>query len=200
MTYWIGGSPCAGKSSVAALLAGTYGLRYVQCDAGTGARMARMAGSGLPAYDELTGLSTCERLARPPEQQCAREVAFYTEQFPFLLAELPARADLLVEGADLLPALLAGHGVPDERSIWLVPTPEFQVRHYARRPWVGAYLADCPDPAAAFGSWMQRDIRFAAHVRSTAAAIGGRVIVVDGTGTVAATAAEVARHFGLRPR
>jgi predicted SpoU family rRNA methylase len=47
---------------------------------------------------------------------------------------------------------------------------------------------------------MQRDIRFAAHVRATAAAIGGRVIVVDGTGTVAATVAEVARHFGLRPR
>jgi hypothetical protein len=55
--------------------------------------MARMAGCGLPAYDELTALSTGERLARPPDRQCAREVAFYTEQFPFLLAELPDRPD-----------------------------------------------------------------------------------------------------------
>ena len=198
--YWIGGSPCAGKSSVAALLAEQYGLRYVQCDAGTDDRMRLMAGRGLPAYDELTALATCERLARRPQWQCARVIDFYAEQFPFLLASLPGDPARLVEGADLLPELLAGHGVPPEQSIWIVPSAEFQVRHYAQRPWVDTYLAGCPDPAAAFDSWMQRDVRFAAHVRRTAAELGRRVIVVDGTGTLAGTAAEVAPHLGLRPR
>lgn len=196
--YRIGGSPCAGKSSVAALLAQTHGLRYVQCDAGSGDRMRQMAGQGLAAYDELAALSTCERLARTPQWQCDRAVGLFHEQFPFLLATLPDRADVLVEGADLLPELLGDH--PVDAAIWIVPTPEFQVRHYTARPWVADHLAGCPDPAAAFASWMRRDMLFAEHVRAGAAAIGGRVLVVDGSRTVAAAADEVARHFGLRPR
>ena len=31
-TYWLGGSPCAGKSSVADLLAERYGLTVYRCD------------------------------------------------------------------------------------------------------------------------------------------------------------------------
>jgi hypothetical protein len=69
--YWIGGSPCAGKSSVAATLAARYGLRHVECDRESDDRLARMAGRALPAYNELAALSTCERLSRAPEDRGA---------------------------------------------------------------------------------------------------------------------------------
>lgn len=197
--YWIGGSPCAGKSSIAALLAARHGLRHFECDAGASSRMDRMAGLGLPAYDQLAALDTCARLARPPEWQVELEVAFYGEQFRFLLDELPDEVPLLVEGADLLPALLAGAGVPLDRSVWIVPTAGFQLRHYADRPWVGPYLATCPDPAAAFDSWMQRDVGYARHVRTTAEQLGGRVITVDGRHPLEQTASLVEQHFGLSP-
>ena len=195
--YWIGGSPCAGKSSVAAVLAARHGLRHVACDEGAPARMDRMA--GLPAYEELVALDTCARLARPPDRQVELTLAFYAEQFRFLLDELPAGGPLLVEGADLLPSLLGGAGVPLDRSVWIVPTPGFQRRHYAGRTWVEPYLAGCPDPAAAFDSWMQRDVRYARHVRATAEERGARVIVVDGGRTIEQVAAVVERHFGLSP-
>jgi hypothetical protein len=197
--FWIGGSPCAGKSSVAELLAARHGLSHFACDTGSAARLVRMSGRGLPAHDELAALDTCTRLGRSPQRQVELTLAFFAEQFGFLLDELPAAGSLLVEGADLLPVLLAGLGVPLDRSVWIVPTAGFQRRHYAGRSWVGPYLAGCPDPAAAFDGWMRRDILFARHVRETAEQLGGRVIVVDGEHTIEQTAAVVERHFGLSP-
>jgi hypothetical protein len=196
---WIGGSPCAGKSSIAGLLAARQGWTHFECDAGTEPRLARMKGQGLLAYERLTGLTTCERLARSPRWQVDREVEFYHEQFDFLLDELPTGCPVLAEGADLLPELLHRIGVPMDRAVWIVPTPEFQVRHYAARPWVKPYLAGCPDPAAAFDSWMRRDMLFARYVRSAAEAVGGRVIVVDGSEPVTENVRLVAQHFDLRP-
>jgi hypothetical protein len=183
--WWVGGSPCAGKSTVARLLAARHGIEHFECDAGAAARR--------PTDDLTTG----ERLARPPRWQADREVAFYRAQFGRLLSELPA-GPALVEGADLLPSGLHELGVPPTRAVWLVPTPDFQRRTYATRDWVAPYLSECADPAAAFESWMRRDVLFADHVRATAA--GYRVIVVDGSRTIAETAEIIEDHLSLRPR
>jgi hypothetical protein len=195
--YWIGGSPCAGKSSVAALLAARHGLVHFECDAGADSRLTRMARRRPPAFAELTELGTCERLARPPQWQASREVTFYHEQFDFLLEEIPSSPRVLVEGADLLPELLRRLDVPPERAIWIVPTAEFQLSHYRLREWVVPYLKDCPHPAQAFANWMRRDVLFAEHVRRQAAEVGGTVIVVDGSRSVDEIAGAVGDHFGL---
>ncbi|MGX6601827.1 hypothetical protein ACWKSP_06790 [Micromonosporaceae bacterium Da 78-11] len=197
--WWLGGSPCAGKSSVAALLAARHGIRHFECDAAAGARRAT---ADLRVADPSTAdlrvadLSIAERLARSPQWQADREVAFYRGRFGFLLDELPP-GPTLVEGADLLPSCLHELGVPPGQAIWLVPTPAFQRHWYATREWVGPYLSECPDPAAAFENWMRRDIIFADHVRSTATAAGYRVIVVDGSRTIAENAEIIERHLSL---
>jgi hypothetical protein len=146
----------------------------------------------------VTALTTCARLARPPEWQFELVRAFHLEQFGYLMAELPD-GGVIAEGADLLPESLAGAGVPMERAIWIVPTPEFQRRHYAARSWVEPYLAGCPDPAAAFENWMRRDALYARHVRLSAERAGGRVLVVDGARSLEDTVSAVEQHFGLRP-
>jgi hypothetical protein len=184
--FAIGGSPCAGKSSIARLIAARHGLSLFECDAGAEARRARM---GVRPDD------VGRRLARPPRQQADREIEFYRAQFEFLRAELPAAG--LAEGADLMPELLHRAGIPMNRAIWIVPTPEFQRRFYAGREWVAPYLKDCADPAQAFENWMQRDILFARYISRTAADLGGTVLVVDGSRTIADNAALVERHFGL---
>jgi hypothetical protein len=198
--YWIGGSPCAGKSSVAAMLATRHGLLHVECDVGAEQRLAKMSGHQLAAYEDLSALGTCRRLARPPQWQAERELAFYREQFDFLLAELaalPAERPAIVEGADLLPDLLQRIGVPMDCAVWMVPTPDFQLRHYAMREWVPAYLQGCPDPEQAFHNWMRRDVLFAKHVRELAASVGGRVIVVESGESLEEAVGIVERHFRL---
>jgi shikimate kinase len=183
--FWIGGSPCAGKSSIARLLAARHGLRHFECDAQL-----------TPPADP----DKCGRLARPPEWQAAREIEYYREQFGAVVASLPPDDRVLAEGTDLLPELLAGHGVPVNQAIWIVPTPEFQLRHYARREWVAGYLAECADPVRAFDNWMRRDMLYADHVRTQAAALGATVVIVDGAASLEENAALVERHFGLYGR
>ncbi len=198
--YWIGGSPCAGKSSVAAKLATRHGLLHVECDVGAEQRLAKMSGQELAAYEELSKLGTCGRLARPPEWQAERELAFYREQFDFLLTELaalPAEPPAIVEGADLLPDLLQRIDVPMDRAVWMVPTPDFQLRHYGMREWVPAYLRDCPDPEQAFQNWMRRDVLFGKHIGELAASVGGRVIVVENEESLEEAVGIVERHFRL---
>jgi hypothetical protein len=114
-----------------------------------------------------------------------------------VLDELSAAEPAIVEGADLLPDLLQRGGVGLDRAVWMVPTPEFQIRHYAAREWVSEYLKDCADPSVAFKNWMCRDVLFAERVRDLAATVGGRVIVVDGTVSIEDTTWAVAEHLGL---
>jgi hypothetical protein len=87
--------------------------------------------------------------------------------------------------------------VPMSRAVWMVPTTAFQLRHYAMREWVPAYLQDCADPEQAFGNWMQRDVLFAEHVRKSAEEMGGRVLVVDSTESLEVAVGIVEWHFGL---
>ena len=177
--FWLGGSPCAGKSSIARLLAARHGIEHVECD-------AVMAAQRTPEF------------SRSPGWQVDREVAFYRARFGRLLTRLPA-GPALVEGADLLPSCLHELGVPPSRAIWLVPTPAFQHHWYGARDWVAPYLSGYPDPAAAFASWMRRDELFAEHVRATAATAGYRVIVVDGSRTIPETAEIVEAHLSPAP-
>jgi hypothetical protein len=197
-TFYIGGSPCAGKSTIADLLARRHDLHAFHCDEGAEPRLALVRRSPSQAIRQLVARPHCDRLSRPPAWQADQEVSFYREQFPYLLEELrTAPGPGVAEGADLLPELLHQAGIPFARAVWVVPTPRFQLEHYARRPWAHDDVAACPDPAAAFANWMERDALFAGHVAAQAARLGGKLLVVDGSRPVDEVAAEVARHFGL---
>ena len=196
--FWVGGSPCAGKSTIADLLGARHGIPVVHCDDGALPRWRRVRAQASPVLTELTELSDCERWTRPPAWQAEKELLYYREQFPLLLAELAAvEAPFIVEGADLLPELVVEQGVPLSRGVWVVASPQFQLEQYARRDWARTLVAPCADPVAAFHGWMERDILFASAVAESALRLGGTVVVVDGSRSVAAVAAEVATHLGL---
>ena len=97
----------------------------------------------------------------------------------------------MVEGAALLPELLAARRVPPEEAVWIVPSEEFQRSHYRRREWAWPLLAGLDDPEAAFDRWMRRDIRFAERVAEQAHDRGYRVIVTDGSVPAAGLAASL---------
>ncbi|GAB2576359.1 hypothetical protein Aab01nite_13160 [Paractinoplanes abujensis] len=177
---WIGGSPCAGKSTVAALVAESVGWPLYSCDDAFD-RHAAVAG---PAMRKVTTMPIGERLAQPVDVQVEDVVRACREQFPLILADLPPAA--VVEGAALLPSLLAGLPVPPADAVWLVPTPAFQRHHYARRRWARDLTRGLPP--SAFDRWMERDERFAARVAAEARDRGYRVLTVDGSFDVQTTA------------
>lgn len=199
--YYIGGSPCSGKSTVAEALAARYGLTYFKADDFLDDLIAEGAAAGLPVCERIRRMTAEENWMRAPEVQCREELDFYAEVHHLLMQRLNALdAQLVVaEGACLLPQLMHDLGILSRQYIAITPSRDFQVSRYRERPWVPHVLRDCSDRGAAFVNWMARDALFAGEVRRQCARLGYASLLTDGDVCEADRLAQVARHFGLEP-
>jgi hypothetical protein len=198
--YWLGGSPCAGKSSIADTLVTSRGMTLYRADDAFSAHTEKITAGQQPIFYKVTHYSSEQLWMRPVEQQAAEEVALYREEFALILEDLlalPATKPILAEGAALLPACVAPLLQDPRHAIWVVPSVEFQLHHYAQRVWARDVVKGCTQPEQAFQNWMQRDIRFARHVIQEAQRLKQRVLVVDGMRSLVETTAEVRHHFSL---
>ncbi|MBE0695698.1 MAG: hypothetical protein IH586_02135 [Anaerolineaceae bacterium] len=197
--YWVGGSPCSGKSSIATALAAKYGWEYYSCDDAFYRHWKMVNAEDQPVFTRVMRLDQEVLWMRPVEQQVREEIEIYREEFPFILADLqalPRTRPVIAEGAALMPELVLSYLTQKERYIAIVPAAAFQLEHYSRREWITEHLNACSDPQQAFRNWMERDIRFAIQVRARAEESGLRTIVVDGERTIDEIRADVERYFG----
>ena len=197
--YWIGGSPCAGKSSVAQTLAHLYGLSVYACDAKTPDHLQHAQYDLQPTMHRIARMGWEQIWMRPVEELLHDALRFNHEEWDLFLEGYLAHPSQypVVEGAVLLPELVAPLLSDPHRGIWMVPTEAFQRHHYAQRPWIQSILQDCSNPKAAFENWMQRDARFAQVVMGQAQERGLKVMVVDGSMALADTVRVVAAWFAL---
>jgi 2-phosphoglycerate kinase len=198
--YWIGGSPCSGKSSIAAGLAAAYGLRVYHCDDAYFRHAKIINQQEQPVFYKLTRCTSEELwLKRPVKQQVQEEIELYREEFPLILDELlTLPKPFLAEGAALLPECVAPIVQHNPRkAIWIVPTAKFQRSHYEQRDWARQVVQDCSAPEQAFNNWMQRDASFARYVAREARIQNMRVLTVDGSRTLEENQAFVERYFQL---
>ena len=197
--FWIGGSPCSGKTSITRLLARRYGLAEYHCDEEfTGHQQRATPGSEPRLHGLIT--QTCDEIwMRTLAAMVEHEIALYGEEFPMILADLLALAPtpVLAEGTALLPQHVQAALGGGRQAIWIEPSEGFQRREYPRRAWIQEVLRTCSDPRAAFANWMNRDVAFAKVVTQHARDLGMRVIVVDGRHSMEQNAAIVAEYFGL---
>ena len=199
--YWIGGSPCAGKSTVAQALADRYNLHYYPCDAWFPDHQRRASLIHQPTLQRLAALSSDEIWLPPVVEQVARVQAIYGEEFAMILDDLralPTDRPILAEGAALMPSLVLPYLAQRQQAIWITPTPGFQRTHYAQRPWIYDVLRACTDATQAFQNWMARDEAYAALINDQATAAGLRLLQVDGQQTSDALTVLVAAWFALR--
>lgn len=198
--YWIGGSPCAGKSTIAQTLAERYRLHYYQCDSWFEIHQQHAHPARQPFLHRLARMA-CDEIWLPPvAEQVARVQAIYTEEFAMILTDLqalPCTRPILAEGAALLPACVLPHLAEQCHAIWLTPTSAFQRFHYAQRPWIHDVVRNCSDPAQAFENWMARDEAYAHWINQQTAALGLSLIQVDGQQTISDLMEDVANQFGL---
>ena len=197
---WIGGSQWAGKSTVAGMLAERFGLTHYHYDYHSArghedrriARQFRSEGAATERDFERIWVT------QSPEQMAADAHRDFAERFDFVLDDLRALVTpvpIVADGWGLRPELVvAATGAP-ERMVVLVATDDFRRRQATHLPRAGAVHAEVSDPAAAQRNRLERDRLLAADAARRAGDLGVRVIEVDGSHDVRATAEAVTAHF-----
>jgi hypothetical protein len=199
---WLGGTPCSGKTSVTKLLAEQYAVQVYHYDWHEKTHIARSDPERQPFLHAGGTLTMDERwLQRPVETMAAATLAAWQERFEFVTADLlglPRTPPILAEGPGLLPDCVAPLLTSPQQAIWLIPTEAFKRATQPKRG--GAPANQTSDPARAYDNVIALDLRLAAHVKEQAGDLGLTVLDVDGTHSLAETAALVAVHFALAAR
>lgn len=198
--FYIGGSPCSGKSTVAEILTKKYDLFYFKVDDDLERYTALGAEKDYEICQKQLAMSAEETWMRDSAVQCCEELQWYREIFEFVVSEMEritSKKPILAEGAAFLPELMRQMQVSQARYLCIMPTREFQVFHYRKRKWVPHVLEGCSYPEKAFENWMERDALFAGAVRKQCRCAGYRTLVTDGGRTADEMAKEAAVHFGL---
>jgi hypothetical protein len=178
---WIGGSTCAGKSTIAERLAERYQLPAYFFDRREPFHIYRSIPEQQPHLIGFMAMTMDERwVLRSPEAMALHTIASWsTERFPMVLDDLssmPAEAPIIAEGPGLFPQQVAPLLTRPNQGIWLVASRDLieQVRH--ARPGLARMTSD---PERTMRNIIDRDILIADHVRQGAQTLGLPHIEVD---------------------
>lgn len=199
--YWIGGSPCCGKSTISEILAKDYGFEIYKCDDHLEKYAEIGFENGVEIMKKVKSMNSDETWLRNVDEQVEDEFEFYREALKIIVADLEKNyrgKRVLVEGAAILPEFVNNLGVDNSHYVCMVPTRAFQIEKYREREWVKHYLADCSQPIQAFENWMKRDAQYAEHVAQSAKNYNMNVIVVDGSHSIEENYARVKQLFDLK--
>lgn len=181
--YFIGGSPCSGKSTIAERLVEEYKFYYFKLDDFLDKYMQRGKQDGKEFISQACAMSADEQWMRNPKEQNDAEIKIYKEMFEYVLEDL-GRIDnsmtIITEGAGFLPELMKEIGISAAKYICITPTREFQYSKFQERPFVPYVLAECNNKKEAFVNWMERDVLFGEHARKNARLFGYKTLIVDG--------------------
>jgi 2-phosphoglycerate kinase len=196
--FWLGGSPCAGKSSISEIIASRFGLDVYHVDEAFEVHAQRFDPILHPALTKWSASSWDQRWMQPVDSLVQQVIACYQEHFTLILEDVlsfPKGKPLLVEGTALLPRLVARVLSSQSRAIWVIPAADFQKAHYSARAWAKSAVAQCSNPEVAFQNWMLRDCRFAAWIEAEVSALQFSFLKIDGNRTIRENAAAVVAHF-----
>src|ERR1700674_6046136 len=104
--FWLGGSPCAGKSSISEILASRFGLDVYHVDEAFETHLQRVDPVRQPALMKWRESSWNERWMQPIENLVQDVIACYQEHFALVyedILKMSKEKFLIVEGAALLP-------------------------------------------------------------------------------------------------
>lgn len=197
--YYIGGSPCSGKSTIAEIVSKKYDLHYFKVDDFLDKYTKMGASKGYKICKKQERMNAEETWMRAPLIQCAEELEFYEEIFEFVLADLEKieAKGILTEGAAYLPKLMKKMNISKDRYLAITPGKDFQISHYRKREWVPYILEECSDKEKAFSNWMDRDIMFAREVQRQCNEEQYVSIINDGSIELNELVDIVVSHLGL---
>jgi hypothetical protein len=193
---WLGGPPCSGKTSIARILAGRHDLRAYHADAHTWEHHDKAVERRYPAAARTESLGPDELWLADLDGLVAHSLEANEERCRLMLEDidaLPYSPLIVAEGTPLFPWLVADRLASRDHAVWLVPTAEFQRARLQERP--GTEWKRTSDPPRALENRIRRESAVGERIEQDARKRGLRVLRVDGSRGLSATAAAVEELF-----
>lgn len=198
--YFVGGSPCAGKSTICEIISKKYNLCYFKVDDYLEKYMKKVALNNETLCKKNLSMTTEEIWMRNPTIQKDEEFGIYKEIFDDVINDLEKiNCDnaIITEGCAYLPTLIKELGFTDNKYLAIIPTKEFQVTHYQERQFVPYVLDGCSNKEKAFENWMERDFLFSKEIERQCESNKLKIMINDGTTNLDDMVNEVVTHFGI---
>lgn len=202
---WIGGSPCAGKSTIGHTIARTHVFLGYHLDPMSRNHMARRLAAGDAKLAAFLKMTMDQRWLERSEEELVQEVleSWATEcrlAIEDLLA-MPKEWFIVAEG-NFFPECLSPYLSSPHQAIWLVPTATFceQIRRHrnaeqAKRRAQHGVANEGSDPERRLRNLIQRDSWLANYVKQQAEKLHLPVYEVDGSHSLDEMTALVEKHF-----
>jgi hypothetical protein len=193
---WLGGSPCAGKSSISDALAVKYQTIAYHFDRMEPQHIARSDATTNPELMAFLALAMDQRwLRRSPDEMARNAIASWKARFPLVLEDLhalPADRLIVAEGPGLFPDIVAPLLTNSRQAVWLVTSEALCT---AVRQQRGGSALGTSDPALAVRNIIARDLLMAHYVKQETDARRLTCYEVDGGRSLARMTDLVEQHF-----
>ena len=198
--YFLGGSPCCGKSTIAEFINKKYGFQYYKPDNFLSKYIQKGKDDGDEWLEYIVNIQMDKIWLKDPKSLNKEELLTYEHLFPYFISDLNNLSKdipIVTEGAAFLPNLMARLHVDKTHYLCIVPTKEFQIEQYKKRTWINDYLSTYFNKKKAFDNWMERDSLFALTVLNQAKDIGYETLIVDGQKSLDENLLFIEEHFQI---
>ncbi len=196
--YFVGGSPCSGKSTIVEMISNKNDFYYFKVDDFLEKYIKLAALDHKPICTKVSNMTSDEIWMRNPLIQSEEEFEIYNEMFEFIISDIKSiktKKTVIAEGAAFTPEFAKKYAL--KKYIAIIPTKDFQLFHYQKRPWINEILKDCQDKEKAFNNWMERDSIFANAVYKQCIDNCYDVIINDGRKTIDQMLKQVEEYFKI---
>lgn len=196
--FWIGGSPCGGKSTIAQIIAKNCNLNLYSIDDQLNHLMKDITPAKQPALCQWEAQSWEERWMQPVDQLLDFAIHAYDEVFWLCMEEItniPSSQPTLIEGNPLRPELIMPYLFDRNHAIWLIAEGDDLRHYYSQREWAQHVVKETSNPDLAFTHWMDRDVAFANRIREDCETYHLPYIMSDRQQSLKMKARKVAAHF-----
>ena len=197
---WIGGTPGAGKSTIARRLANRHDLQLYTVEPFS-KFMDRTTPDEAPFFHAFLSMDMDERwLRRSPQEMFETFHGFREEGFDLIVEEvlaMPADRPILVEGFKLLPRPVSPLLSDTHQAVWLLPTAEFRRKAFDSRGSTWEIPNKTSDPERALANLVARDELFTQALSREVGLLGLRMLEMDGGLDVEGSSQVVAHALGL---
>ena len=198
--YWLGGSTCAGKTTISNILSEKYGFIVYHCDEYLGKHIEKSNTQEHPNLNEVSKICWNDMLSMTIDEYLKLSIGLFNEEFEMILEDLNKLSDgrpILVEGVGLLPELINNRISDINHAIWVVADEVFYKKHQMERKELFERTRECLNPEQALQNYLSYDLAMGKYIINSVKEFNFNVIEVKNDSNIIEKVEAICSHFKL---